>query len=240
MNGSFAIGDNTTGLAFTAGICAALYKQQKTGVGDKVMVDLFGVAVWVNGNIITSTQAGYDDKWPKSRTSPLHAAGQSYQCKDGEYIYLCITEYERYLPMLSKVFDREDFLTDARFNTFAASQKYSGEQFKIFEEVFKKRTKDEWVKLLVEHDIPHAVVKHFKDITRDEQAWANARFEKVTFGNGNQKALPCPPVQFAVNNQAYRKLGPKLGENTKDVLSELGYSDTEITNLMERKTVLAR
>ncbi|MBN9542144.1 MAG: CoA transferase, partial [Alphaproteobacteria bacterium] len=46
-----------------------------------------------------------------------------------------------------------------------------------------------------------------------------------------------PSARFSESPAAIRRLPPRLGEHTEEVLRDAGYSDAEITSLVERKAV---
>ena len=55
----FGFGDHNTGVALTSGVCAALYRREKTGRGEKVYTSLYGTAIFGAGCMITATQEKY-------------------------------------------------------------------------------------------------------------------------------------------------------------------------------------
>lgn len=234
-----AVGDLAVGISLFGGICAALLNREKTGKGDKVSVALYGAAIWLAGLMIASAQEGYGNKWPKSRFegNPLAIP---YRCKDGEWIMVTILEYARYWPAFCKLLDRPDLIDDERFNTLAGVLANRPALVPIVEEAFAKRDSGEWVKLLREADIVHDRLRHFKEITKDEQAWANNFVYEHSFANGNKGILPSPPVQSAAIGSPEKSRSPMLGEHSREILGELGYSKEQIEEMKNSKVFKQR
>jgi crotonobetainyl-CoA:carnitine CoA-transferase CaiB-like acyl-CoA transferase len=46
-----------------------------------------------------------------------------------------------------------------------------------------------------------------------------------------------PPARFSASPAGVRRLAPRLGEHTREVLREVGYGDAEIEGLVEKKVI---
>lgn len=232
-------GDMTVGSTLFGGICAALLQRAKTGKGEKISISLYGAAVWFSGIVITTTQERYGNKYPKTRLegNPLAIP---YRCRDGEWIMLSILEIDRYWPVFCKALGREELPADERFKGRRGILDHRSELIPILEETFAARDREEWVSILTEADIVHARLQHFRDILRDEQAWANGSLYEATFANGEKAILPGTPLQFSEAGPAPRQRGPLLGEHTSEILGELGYSPEQIERLGARQIVKTR
>ncbi|MEG1584901.1 MAG: CoA transferase, partial [Anaerovorax sp.] len=101
MNAPVAFGDVTASCSLSAGICAALYNRSKTGKGEKVMVSLFGQAIYCLNNTLVTIQDG--DRYPKTRKLPIAPLMNSFKCQDGKWIMLCAIEYDRYYASVFKM-----------------------------------------------------------------------------------------------------------------------------------------
>ncbi|HMK66415.1 MAG TPA: CoA transferase, partial [Thermodesulfobacteriota bacterium] len=149
INSPFGFGDHITGGILTGGICAALYKREKTGRGDKVYISLLASGIFSAGSMITSAQKAYQCSYPRHRAKPLSATGISYKCQDGEWILLSILDYGRYWPVLcERVLGRPELIKDERFQTKLQAVQNSGELFNILQEIFLTKRSDEWSSLL--------------------------------------------------------------------------------------------
>ena len=61
---------------------------------------------------------------------------------------------------------------------------------------FKKKTCDEWCKLLDANDLPYAIAQEWDSLLEDKQAWASDCFYEMSYSNGNKRTLVRPPVLF--------------------------------------------
>jgi len=240
LSAPYAVGDHCTTLALCSGLLGALYKQTRTGQGDFVLVSLYGVACFVNSLMITPTQ--YGDVWPKSKYLPLTPISNTYVCKDGEMITLTILDYQRDWGKFCKVIDREDLIPEERFNnpTSAKQPENSRELVILLGEIFATKNREEWVALLKEYDLPFSITQHLKEIPHDLLAWENGYLSSFTYDSGNTSAIPNTPVQFKENTASPCLRAPLLGEHTRQVLAELGYSPERIQNCIDAKAVCSR
>lgn len=234
-----AFGDMSVGLSLFGGICAALYNRQQTGKGDKVSISLYGTAIWLASMMVMSAQECYGNKWPKSRLAGNPMA-IPYRCKDGEWIIITIIEYARYWATFCNVIDRPDLINDTRFNTQAGVLANRTELIPILEEAFMEQDSDEWINRLRKADIVHDRLRHFKEISTDEQALVNNFVREHMFANGKKSVLPCPPVRSAVMGSTAFQRGPLLGEHTLEILTELGYNDQQIEEMKANKVIKGR
>ena len=225
------VGDNSTGLALTAGICAALVRQRMTGKGERVTVSLLGTACWTYGFMLMSTQ--YGDIYPKLRTAPMHPLITSYRCGDGEWLVMTVTEYERYFKTVCRVLGMEDIIDDERYSTLKAVSEGTNKAdlIKRMEEVFMTKPRDHWVDVLLQADVACEKVRHFKELCTDQQAFANGNVIKYQFDNGHEAVLPCTPVQFNECVAPPCKRAPSVGQHSAEILKELGYSEEKIAEL---------
>ena len=109
INPLIGFGDATTSCSLSGGICAALYHRTTTGLGEKVDCGLLQVGCFL---LQAPIQSGYYGKvMPRTRYDPNQANSNTYQCSDGEWIFLAATDYNRQFPKLCKeVFNRPDLL----------------------------------------------------------------------------------------------------------------------------------
>lgn len=240
ITGPYGFGDHITGSTLVGGILASLYRREKSGLGDKVSISLYGAAIFGAGSMIMSSQEKYGDSFPRHMKRPANPVGHAYRCKDGEWILLSILAYERYWPIFcNQVLRKPEMVGDDRFKTKKDAAKNSAVLYEILCEEFIHKTSGEWSGLLSDADIAFEKLAHFKDVTKDEQAWANEYVFEHTFGGGNKAILPRTPIQFGgyhVPNPPSRA-GTRIGEHTKEILHELGYTRSEIETMQAKKIV---
>lgn len=233
-----SFGDNSTACTMAAAISAALYKQKCTGEGSKIVVSLYGQAIFNMTEPILSIQCSDLDKYPKSRleNTPLN---NTYKCKDGKWIMVCCHEYERYFPYFMRIIGREDLIENAEYNTFAKGNERCREIVGIIADGFGRFERDELNRVLQENDIPHAIVANVYDLMDSQQAKDNLYFN--TFSVGDQTFTECAtPVKFGGVTLPPRERAPYLGEQSSKILRELGYRDEQIVELMEGGVVLEK
>ncbi|MBR1690977.1 MAG: CoA transferase [Oscillibacter sp.] len=222
----FALGDFGTA-GTLAGACAAcLLQQAQTGKGEKVMVSLYGQAIWDNACIMQAEYHG--NHWPKTRLNPDSPLRNTYKCKDGTWTMISVLNYERYYAPFMKVIGREDLIDDARFNTEVAMRGYKKELMDILDPIFLTKDYAEWDRLLTEGDIAHDKINHIRDTIADEQAIANGYVYKYTNRDGTEDLLVSTPVKFGKAEPIEHRNAPRLGEDSVDIMHELGYSDETI------------
>ena len=233
------VGDTITGTALFGGVCAALVNSQRTGQGDKIDISLYGSAIWAMGIQLICSQPCYGYKFPKYRKD-ANPMATSYRCKDGEWVSIAILAYLKQFPIFCKIMGLEDLITDERFSTFNEFSKNRAELLPILEKAFATKTSKEWDKLLKEGDVVHTVLRHYTDVHKDEQALANNFLIDHTFPNGEHVLMPSPPLRSAVVGEPPREKAPYFGENTKEVLEELGYSPQQINEMAMNKKIMVR
>lgn len=242
ISAPYAIGDHSASLALATGLAGALYKQQKTGQGDYVLVSLLGMAVWINSLMLTPAQEPYNDKWPKSKLMPMTPMSNTYVCKDGEMVTLAILDYARDWPRFCKMIGREDLTDNPRFSDAVEAKKEenSTELVPIIIDIFLRKERAYWVEQLTKYDLPFGMTAHLKDVVKDEQAWANGYLSHFTYDSGNTTVVPNTPVQFQENKGVECGPAPYLGEHTREVLAEIGYSPEKIEALAQDSVVVCR
>jgi len=239
LNSPAGVGDRITGSILTAGVLAALVKQRATGIGDKVVVSLFSSAIWHAATVITATQDKYGDQYPREGDRPGSPFIATYLCKDGEWLFLSILEQERYWPTLCKIINREDMIRNEQYFKKEYLTQNSTMIYRFLAEIFVTKTSAEWSELLLANDIAFEKVAHFKDVSKDKQAWANDYLQYFTYRNGETAVLPSNPIKYknCVAKNA-RQSGP-LGADTDEVLVRLGYTPEQIKEL-EKAAIIKR
>jgi crotonobetainyl-CoA:carnitine CoA-transferase CaiB-like acyl-CoA transferase len=234
-NTAAGFGDHYAGISLAAGIMAALYKKQKTGEGDKVTVSLFHTALYGMGMMVTTSQ--YGNEMPISRAEPNSPLMTTYRCKDDKWLQLALIQYNKWLPKFCDVINRKDIMEDDRFNDISVMPLHVNEMVEIVEKAMLEKTLDEWSVLLEEADLPFEKVQSCEDLLTDEQAWANDFLFKTTYANGNEGVLVNGPVKFKTMGIKEYSPAPRIGEHTEEVLRELGYSDDEISVMVNSQAI---
>jgi len=231
----YAVGDHSSTLALVSGLLGALHKQTKTGKGEKVLVSLFGTAIYLNS--LMSVPCQYGDSFPKSRLHPLTPISASYCCKDGEWITLTILDYARDWPKFCAAIGREDLVSNEKYNKPEAGKQNSEELVQLIAGIFETQDREYWIKMMTKYDLPFGKTQHIIETMKDPLAWENQYLVNFTYESGNTTVMPCTPVQFGGNKAAPCEKAPQLGEHTKEVLAEIGYSAEQINELIVRKIV---
>lgn len=233
LNPIIGFGDATTACSLAGGISAALYEQLKTGKGQKVMVSLFGQAIWNSSAAIASTQ--FSDEYQKTRKNAISPVINSYCCKDGKWIFLSILEHERYYATLCKIFGREDLIENEKFASSENSKINGPELIAILDKEFRKYTQAEIVGMLRSADIAHEKIQHIKEVLTDPQALENNYLHEFTYRNKEKTLLASTPIKFGNIEVNIKNVAPKIGEHSEEILKSMDYTDEEIKEFLDKK-----
>ncbi len=239
---SKAMGDVCSGSMIAFGLLAAITGARQTGRGTFLTSSLYSSGMWYMVNGILSAQKRFAMQYPLDPERPADPSRHFYKCADGEWIVLWAQNYEGRWDSLCELFGMQDLHDDPECNTLKAAQKSGKTQlvFTRIRDAFLNADSAEWCRRLLEADLVHERMRHFKDVTVDEQAWANDYLSEVAFAGGREKIiLPNTPVQMsAFEKKAPRSMG-ECGLDTKEVLASLGYSADEIAAMQQKGAVKA-
>jgi crotonobetainyl-CoA:carnitine CoA-transferase CaiB-like acyl-CoA transferase len=237
-----AFGDSIGGMTIAGGIASALFKRERTGEPSTIDISLLGVALWNISADVTMSKAlaslGLKGGMPKmDRKRVPNPIVNAYQTKDGRWLMLIMLQSDRNWPDLCRHLGREDLIDDPRFADAAARAQNGSECVSVLDEIFAARDLEEWKKVLATTDGVWAPVQHPGELYDDPQVIANGYLPHVKLGDGSECQLVANPVQF--DEQPYELTGaPECGQNTEEVLLELGVDWDDIARYKESKAIL--
>ena len=230
-NGIVGVGDHVVTLGIVGAICAALYKRNETGVGEKIDSSLLQMATWLNMSTLNSVHFGR--QLPRSRSNPNQAGNNCYECGDGEWLWLACTDYNLFPKLATIVLERPDYLEDPRCVPRPNYLKNADELTAEFDEIFKTQPREVWIERLKKADIAHEKIQHFKDIETDPQVLANNYLIEHEYADGTTAVFAPPPVHFGSVDYWKYDIRParKIGADNDKYLKEVGYSQEEIDQM---------
>ncbi|MFZ1904414.1 MAG: formyl-CoA transferase [Steroidobacteraceae bacterium] len=250
------IGDSGTGLHLALGIVCALYQRKATGRGQKVLAAMqdgvlnlcrvklrdqqrlartrvmkeypqypdgqFGSAVPRAGNASGGGQPGWIIKckgWETDPNAYLYFIAQAPVWKD-----------------ICQVIGKPEWITDPDYATPDARLP---RLMKVFGEVEKwtmSRTKFEAMAEFNRHDIPCGPILSMEELAAEPSLRATGTVVEVDHPKRGKYLSVGNPIKLS-DSPTDVKRSPLLGEHTREVLAELGLSESEIRTLQEEKVI---
>jgi crotonobetainyl-CoA:carnitine CoA-transferase CaiB-like acyl-CoA transferase len=217
------VADKTCGLHIACAVVMALYAREKTGRGQMVEVPMFETMVsfmlWEHFMGLTFSPpvgpAGYD-----RLLSPFR---RPYKTKDGYLAVLPYTtaQWQRFFELAG----RADLAADPRFLEMPARHANIDELYRLTAEIISTKTTDEWHHLLTEADVPVARVLGPEDLLIDPHLTARGFFERRAHPSEGEITNIGIPTRFSATPGSVRRLAPRLGEHSDEILAELGFDE---------------
>jgi crotonobetainyl-CoA:carnitine CoA-transferase CaiB-like acyl-CoA transferase len=227
--------DKTTAVMTAQAVAAALYARERSGNGDHIhvaMLDVMLSYLWPEG-MMQYTVVGKEDKFLDANDRP----DLVFKTLDG---YLtCGTISDSEWQGFCKASGDPELAKDERFTTPTARSLNATARINKMQEYISRHTTAEWLERLDAADVPCAPILRRSEIVKNEQVVARGIITELDQPGVGRIRQPKPAAQFAVNQSAIRGPAPRIGEHSRDVLRELGYSDAEIQKMIEDKAVRA-
>jgi crotonobetainyl-CoA:carnitine CoA-transferase CaiB-like acyl-CoA transferase len=224
------IADRSVGLHVANAVCAALYRREKSGVGQRVDVPMFESLLQT---VLGEHMGGYTYEppvAPPGYARMLAKERRPYETKDG---YVCVLVYnDKQWQAFFRVIGRPELLQDARYATQEArSRDFEGAYALVAEEMAKRSTA-EWLAALEAADIPVQRMNSLEDIVNDPHLAAIGYFREVEHPTEGRIRSMAVPSEWSESVPEYRHHAPRLGEHTREVLREAGLADAEIERMI--------
>lgn len=222
--------DMTCGLFTLVGILTALRVREKTGRGQFIDQSLQeGQLTWLEN------YAGeyFATKKVPSRMGNRHpqiAPYEAVQGSDGDWFILGVGS-DNVWRSFCTVIDKPEWAQDARFAKNAERVANYGETMRRVRQIIIRRPVSEWLPLLRAGGVPAGRINNIEEALNDENVKARdmiISLEHPELGEINSIATP---VQLQETPLVYHRHPPGLGENTREILTELEHSISDIEQL---------
>lgn len=224
-----AFADRITAITLAYGITTALLIREKTGEGQEVDTSLLQTGIFANAQDVGAALVTGKDRQNVERKDLANVLLNSYQTRDGRWLRLAINQPDKYWARVCKAINREDLVSDSRFNAFEPRLKNHTELFSILEEAFKSRTLEEWKPRLDEGRLPWAPVSTLPEVIKDPQTRCNEMFTSFIHPVFGKIEIVANPVRLSKSPAEVRMPAPELGQHTEEVLLENGYTWEDIS-----------
>src|SRR5690606_12233678 len=107
------------------------------------------------------------------------------------------------------------------------------------EEEYARRTTDEWVQALEKLDIPVARVNTLSSLMHDPHLQDVGFFQWAEHPSQGRIRTMAQGTEWSATPPDVRRMAPRLGEHSAELLAELGYSPEEIEAMHKAGTTLS-
>jgi formyl-CoA transferase len=134
---------------------------------------------------------------------------------------------------------RTDWLEGGKFDTIEKRRTNRAQLRSALEAELQDRTSMEWFEIFADHGIPTGPVYDTKEVWDDHHVESRDLLDPTDV-DGEEFSFIKHPVDFSTFNTDVSKPVPELGEDTVQVLKQIGYTEEEIAALQTQGTVQAK
>jgi formyl-CoA transferase/CoA:oxalate CoA-transferase len=231
-----AMVDYCTGANSAFAIAAALFGREKTGRGQRIDVALLDVAIFSMSPYVTQFIRRGELPERAGSAQPSGGAIQNFETRDG-LIYI-VAGTDHMWKNLCNALNLPEVGNDPQY---ATRQQRAERRVKISEIInneTRKYTSQELETKLLAADVACGTVRNVGEIVQESHVQARGILEEADYPTIGKIVAVKTPLFFSGKSPLFRRRAPMLGENTKEVLKELGYSDQEIQDLIKKGVAL--
>jgi len=225
------VADKTTAITVVYGVLAALFARERTGRGQELEVPMFETMV---------SYVMAEHLWGMTFEPPLGPPGyvrlmsihrRPYRTSDG---YVAILPYmNAHWDTFCDVAGHPELKSDPRFRTMADRTRNIDDTYAETSRIMATRTTQEWLDLFAATSVPINRVNSLADLAHDPHLVETGFWKAVDHPSEGRLRTTAFPVDFSVTPaDVTRRHAPRLGEHTREVLADLGYTEDRIDDLL--------
>ncbi len=215
------------GMLLAFGVVCGLFEAAKSGKGQVVDVAMVDGAALLTTMIHSMMAIGF---WNDEKaTNVLDGAAHfydTYETKDGKWISIGSIEKQFYAELL-----RLTGLEGMELSHQMDRSKWP-EMKDNLAKIFKTKTRDEWCNVMDGTDVCFAPVLSLKEAPNHPHL-----VHRQTFVEVEGIAQPAPAPRFSRTPGTLSSPPPLAGQNTREILGEFGFEDSEIDSLASAQII---
>ena len=226
------IPDKTTALTAAQAISSALFYRERHGKGQHIklaMLDVMIAYLWPEGSSALSFIGKEGDP-----TDGQLGLDLVYKTKDNKYITAGAVTDKEWIG-ICKAMDRKDLLIDKRFISARQRVIHKSERRQAIADEILKHNAHTILKEFHKNEVPAAPILSRTEILKNEQVNKNKIIEIHTSKFFGKVRSPRPAAIYSESTTKINRLAPLLGENSYEILEEIGIKKTEIEQLIKNK-----
>jgi len=219
--------DKLTAITASQAITAALLARERTGEGQHVRLSMLEAVIaflWAS-DMGGQTFVGDEPERQEAAT----AFDLIYETADGYMTVAALTD--RQWAGLARAAGRPEWLEDERFKTSALRQKNIDARLQLTQEALLARPATEWLERLTAVGVPCAPVLTRSQVIRHPHVREMGIVVETEHPAAGPLRQARAAARFSRTPAEIRRAAPALGEHTREILGELGYSAAEIAAL---------
>lgn len=231
-----SIVDITGGMFGYIGILLALYERNFTQKGKFVKAALFETTAFLMGQHMAYSAITQVPVPPMPARVSAWSIYKVFQSADNLPVFIGIIS-EKHWERFCNVFGREDWLADERLKTNNDRIAQRDWFLPEVDATIAKFTKQQIIENCEKADIPFAPIATVEDLFDDPQLNEGGSLLTTTLPDGTIANLPKLPLEYGDSKQSIRQNPPKIGENSIEILKEIGLGDDLINEYLNRGIV---
>jgi crotonobetainyl-CoA:carnitine CoA-transferase CaiB-like acyl-CoA transferase len=229
--------DINAGILAALGVVAAYVHRLKTGEGQLVDTSLFEAGIqqtyWQSAIYFATGEV----PGPGGSAHHLSAPYQAFRAADG---WLTIgganqANWER----LVRVLGAAEWLADERFRDNTQRMKNLPALVELMNARLRTRTVQEWTAALKAEGVPCGPINSVAEMAADPQTEARAMVVELEHPRAGRTRALGLPVKLSATPGKVGRPAPLLGQHTREVLTEYGFTSAEIEELVREGAAVA-
>jgi formyl-CoA transferase len=231
-----SIGDTLAALHGVIGILMALEHRHRSGRGQIIDVALYEAVFNCMESLLPEYSLFGAVRQPSGSALPGIAPTNAYLCADGGYA-LIAGNGDSIFKRLMATIGRPDLAQDPQLADNAGRVLRVEEIDRAIGEWTAQRSVDDVLAALAAASVPAGRIYTIADIAADPHYQARGMIQHVTLDDGTRVAVPGIVPKLSETPGGHRRNAPALGQDTDDVLREIGLSAEQIAALKQRGIV---
>ena len=218
------------------GTLLAYLEKQKTGKGQRVQTSLLQTALTTTNSLLIEQEILNINRVASLNRAQTSGPSDTFKTKDGWILVQTVGGplFERWVHLMGE----KDWLEDKRFKDDLSRGENGHLISERMSEWCAERTSKEAIMELEGSRIPVGEVLKASETLKEEHILKKGSFVKLNYPTMDKEySVVGPAVELSENPGVIKSRSPQLGEHNEEILSGLGYSQDEITQLKSEKII---